>query len=231
MTITLSATNSQGYASPVGITVDPVIMTVRDNALMFLMIKRKDDVEKGKLALPGGFIGADESAKNTAIRKLYEKTNVNLSHTHIEQLETFTDPHRDPRGWIPSIAYIALLPHMSLPDNSVGIWLKSKNLIREKNHIAFDHYGIINKALERIQGKLWFSNIARGFLDENFTLREAREVYEAISGKEYNPSNFNRDLKASGLIKPAYGKKKKSSNTSGRPASFYSFTSKQLEWK
>src|SRR4051812_16064756 len=97
-----TATNSEGYASPAALAVDTAVLTVRDGKVMALTVARED----GLLSLPGGFVGSGERPAETALRKLGEKTG--LRDTYIEQLGAFADPGRDPRGWIPSIAYLAL---------------------------------------------------------------------------------------------------------------------------
>src|SRR5688572_20390020 len=91
------ATNSEGYAAPVALAVDAVVLTVRDGDLLALVVRRED----GEVALPGGFVGERERPQDTVKRKLREKTG--LGDMYLEQLGAFADPGRDPRGWIPSI--------------------------------------------------------------------------------------------------------------------------------
>src|SRR3954449_3684044 len=100
--MTWTATNSEGYRAPVGLATDVVVLTVHRGELRVLLTQRPD----GELALPGGFVGPTESPAATALRKLQEKAGV--GEVYLEQLATFADPTRDPRGWIPSVAFVAL---------------------------------------------------------------------------------------------------------------------------
>ena len=109
----LTARNSAGYDAPVGLAADPVVFTLVDGDLSVLLARRTEEPQRGSFALPGGFVGAAESPRETAERKLLEKTGV--GSVHLEQLRTYASPDRDPRGWLPSIAYLALVPPESLP--------------------------------------------------------------------------------------------------------------------
>ena len=217
----LTAKNNAGYQTPAAVAADPVIFTVIDNQLAVLLLQRLESPDNDLWMLPGGFVGTTESADACAARKLNEKTG--LRSGYLEQLRTYSAPQRDPRGWIPSIAFLALVHAEALPASSKGRW----HLISDLPKIAFDHQQIIADANERLTGKLWYSNIAMGLLPEEFTLGEARTVYQAITGYSYDPANFARDIKASGLVK-ATGKKK--SGSRGRPGSTFRFCSQEPEW-
>jgi 8-oxo-dGTP diphosphatase len=212
-----SAENSEGYAAPVGLTVDVVVLTVLSGSLSVLLVKRSG----GSLALPGGFVGARESPATTALRKLEEKTGV--GDVYIEQLGAYAEPGRDPRGWIPTIAYLALVPPSTSPSDPDARWAEVGSLPA----LAFDHAEIVAAALDRVRGKLWWSNVAVGILPGAFVLSEAREVYQAISGARYDPATFARDLQATGLIEPT-GKQRRPER--GRPAAEFRFKSADLEW-
>ena len=99
-----TAVNSEGYPAPAALAVDTVVLTVREGRLSALAVRGAG----GALALPGGLVGQDERPVDTARRKLLEKTG--LRRGYLEQLGAFADPGRDPRGWIPSIAYLAFVP-------------------------------------------------------------------------------------------------------------------------
>jgi 8-oxo-dGTP diphosphatase len=152
----------------------------------------------------------------TARRKLAETTG--FDQPYLEQLATFADPGRDPRGWIPSIAHLALVPPAGR-----GEWARVADL----SPLAFDHARIVEAALDRVRGKLWWSNVAVGILPGAFTLSEARAVYEAIAGVEYDPATFSRDLRATGLIEPT-GEVR--AEARGRPAALYRFRAHVPRW-
>src|SRR4051794_9217430 len=212
-----TAMNSEGYAAPVALAVDTVVLTVRDGQMLALVVGRGD----GTLALPGGFVGPDERPDDTARRKLSEKTG--LGDTYVEQLGAFADPGRDPRGWIPSIAYLALVPPDTAATDPSARWVRA----RGRRRLAYDHRKILKSALERLEGKLWWSNITVGILPESFTMSEARRVYEAIAGITYDAGTFARDLKATGLV-VATGDQR--AGGTGRPGSLYRFKSRRQTW-
>jgi 8-oxo-dGTP diphosphatase len=215
--MTWSATNSEGYPAPAALAVDIAVLTVRDHELWALVVERPE----GGLALPGGFVGPTESPEVTAARKLREKTG--LADVRLEQLATFADPGRDPRGWIPSVAYLALVPPPTEPLDPAARWVR----VRRHGRLAFDHEAILRTAIDRLTGKLWWSNVAVGILPGEFPLADAREVYEAIAGVSYDPATFGRDLRATGLIEPT-GEMRRESR--GRPAAVYRFKQRNAAW-
>jgi 8-oxo-dGTP diphosphatase len=212
-----TAVNSAGYAAPAALAVDVVVLTVRGGVLSFLTVSAAD----GTLVLPGGFVGESESTDDTAARKLAEKSG--LQGLYLEQLATFADPGRDPRGWIPTVAYLALVPAGVEPADPGAGWTATEH----HPPLGFDHDRILDRALERLEGKLWWSNVAVGILRDPFTLAEARAVYEAISGATYDASTFARDLRATGLIEAAG---QHARHTGGRPAALYRFTTSAPTW-
>jgi 8-oxo-dGTP diphosphatase len=213
-----TATNSEGYDAPAALATDVVVLTARDGSLLALTVAREGGEER---ALPGGFVGAGERPLDTALRKLQEKTG--LQAPYVEQLGAFADPGRDARGWIPSIAYLALVPPgTEVPDASAR-WIPA----RGDTPLAFDHSEVLAAAVDRLEGKLWWSNITVGILPGPFALSDARRVYEAVAQTRYDPATFGRDLKATGLIE-ATGDQR--AVGPGRPAAMYRFTSDRPAW-
>jgi 8-oxo-dGTP diphosphatase len=212
-----TATNSEGYEAPVALAIDAVVLTVRDGALRVLTI----DGGGGRRALPGGFVGAGETPEVTARRKLREKTG--LDDVYLEQLATFADPGRDPRGWIPTVAHLALVPPQTTPTDPGARWMKAHGRVRW----AYDHRDIVRAAIERLEGKLWWSNVAVGVLPGAFTMTEARHVYEAIAGRSYDAATFARDLKATGLVEPTGDRR---AEGPGRPAALYRYRDSAPQW-
>ena len=95
----ITARNSAGYDAPIGLTADPVVFTLVGDRLAVLLARRLEEPQRGLFALPGGFVGTEESPAQTAERKLREKTGV--GSVHLEQLRTYAEPARDSRGWLP----------------------------------------------------------------------------------------------------------------------------------
>src|SRR5688500_13240664 len=100
---------------PIYVTVDVVLLTIRDERLQVLMVRRGSRPWRGWLALPGGFIRQTEDLPDGARRELREETGVRLGSAHLEQLGTFGAPRRDPRARTVSVAYLAVLPSLPQP--------------------------------------------------------------------------------------------------------------------
>jgi 8-oxo-dGTP diphosphatase len=198
----IRATNTAGYESPIGLTADPVVFTLLDGGLCVLLARRLEEPQRGMFALPGGFVGAVESPEQTAERKLREKTGV--GSVHLEQLRTYADPARDPRGWLPSIAYMALVRPETLPDDRPPDREASWHPVDALPSLALDHARIVSDGLwrlhARVADKSWFVAKAVGLLSEPFTLRDAQQLYEALRGEEVDAANFRRDIRATGLL-------------------------------
>ena len=198
----IQARNSADYESPIGLTADPVVFTLLSGRLSVLLARRLEEPQRGMFALPGGFVGTDESPEQTAERKLREKTGV--GSVHLEQLRTYADPRRDPRGWLPSIAYLALVAPEALPDEGPAGRDPSWHSVDSLPELALDHELIVDDGLWRLRArvadKTWFVRVGGGLLPERFTLAQAQRLYEALSGETVDPANFRRDIKATGLL-------------------------------
>jgi 8-oxo-dGTP diphosphatase len=216
----ISAANSAGYASPIGLTADPVVFTLLEGGLAVLLARRFEPPQRGMFALPGGFVGAEESPQQTAERKLTEKTGV--GPVHLEQLRTYAAPDRDPRGWLPSIAYVALVPPETLPADVPEGREASWHPVDALPELALDHGQLIEDGLWRLQyraaDKEWFVGVAGRLLPEEFTLSQAQVLYEALRGEHVDTANFRRDVKATDLLEPT-GQVR--SEGPGRPATLY----------
>ncbi len=198
----ITARNSAGYDAPIGLTADPVVFTLAEGRLSVLLARRLEEPQRGMFALPGGFVGTDEAPEQTAERKLREKTGV--GSVHLEQLRTYADPQRDPRGWLPSIAYMALIAPEALPEDRPADREAGWHPVDDLPQLALDHDGIVDDGLwrlhARVADKAWFVAVGGGLLPERFTLRQAQVLYEALRGESVDPANFRRDVRATGLL-------------------------------
>lgn len=191
------------------VTVDVVIMSVRDGALRVLLVERGGEPFAGSWALPGGFIEPDEDAHGAAVRELAEETGVAADGFHLEQLATYSAPDRDPRMRVVSIAHLAFAP--DLPDPSEGSdavaarWWSVEDLLDDPDapRLAFDHEQILRDALERVRAKLEYTTLATRFLAEPFTIAELRAVYTAVWGAPPDRIGFTRRVLATdGFVEP-----------------------------
>jgi len=194
-----------------GVTVDLSIFTIRDGKLQVLLIERGNHPEKGKWALPGGFVNPDESLDRAVRRELQEETGVDLEATgYLEQVKSYGYPGRDPRGSVVSTLYAALIPNDYLPepeaadDAAKARFVPVEEAQSSGYTLAFDHEMLLRDALLRIRSKIEYSPVVFDFLDtEPFTIEELRAVYEAVWGMQILPSDFRRRIsQAQGALIP-----------------------------
>ncbi|MDE1874941.1 MAG: NUDIX hydrolase [Patescibacteria group bacterium] len=205
------------------VTVDVVIFTVEDGALKALIIKRAREPFQGSPALPGGFIRRGETSVTAAERILADKAGV--KDVYLEQLYTFDEPHRDPRGPVFSVTYFALAPRDEIRIAETAETQKPRfSPVSALPKLAFDHNNIIGYAVERLRSKLEYTNAAYSLLPKSFTLTELQKIYEAIVNRDLDKRNFRKKFKELGLIEPT-GSKSKGGRR--RPAELYRFKSRK----
>lgn len=207
------------------VTVDIVLLTIENDRLKVLLIKRENAPYKGAEALPGGYLFQGETTKDAALRVLGEKAGV--TDVYLEQLYTFDTPGRDPRGPVFSVAYLALVP-FPLPILPGAVHTQTPELydIARLPKLAFDHRSIVTYAIERIRGKLEYTTIGCGMLPEYFTLSDLQKVYEVILGKKLDKRNFRKKIDQLGFLKET---KEKQTGKRQRPAKLYTLKSKDLK--
>ena len=208
------------------VTVDVVAFAINQDVLEVLLIKRKYDPFRNSWALPGGFItNNDKTLEFAAKRELEEETNV--SNVYLEQLYTFGDCDRDPRGRTVTVAYLALLRanevELKAATDASGVsWWPVDSL----PELAFDHALILNSALERIKYKIEYSPCIFSLLPEMFSLRELQNAYEVILGREIDNRSFRKKFLSTGVL---IDRNKLSRGKSHRPARLYSFSESEFE--
>lgn len=206
------------YPRP-ALTVDCVIFGYdTGQPLKVLLIQRSLPPFEGQWALPGGFVDMAENLEAAALRELEEETG--MTDVFIEQLYTFGDPSRDPRGRVVSVAYYALVnlsehPLRASSDaRSVG-WFPAYQLPA----LAFDHAGIVETAIQRLRGKLRYQPIGFELLPEEFTLTQLQDLYEAVLGIPLNKRNFRTRILKMGVLEEVGVQE----GVSHRPARLYRF--------
>ncbi|MFN8494596.1 MAG: NUDIX domain-containing protein [Caldilineaceae bacterium] len=214
------------YPRP-AVTVDIILFTFHDNDLKVLLIRRNGEPFKGKWALPGGFVNMDEDLDTAALRELAEETNV--TDVYLEQLYTFGDPDRDPRGRVITVAYFALLS----TDQAAQLHIKSASDADDARwwsmyalpELAFDHAPILQYALQRLRWKLEWTALGFLLLPAEFTLSELQKVYETVLNEPLDKRNFRRKMLATDVLEET-GNIREGDH---RPAKLYRFTAKAIE--
>ena len=208
------------YPRP-ALTVDIVVFTLRDNHLEVLLVQRGAEPFKELWALPGGFVQMAESLEAAASRELEEETGV--QDAYLEQLYTYGDPQRDPRGRIVSVAYFSLIPSGRTirpeggSDAASADWFPIDNL----PPLAFDHSNILDYALRRLRYKLEYSAVGFELLPDTFTLTQIQSTYEIILGEKLDKRNFRRRILEANIIEPT----ESLHSGEGRPARLYRYRS------
>lgn len=186
------------HARP-AVTVDCAVFGFDESDLKVLLVKRDLEPFRGTWALPGGFVKMDENLEEAARRELKEETGI--ERLYLEQLYTFGDPDRDPRGRVISVAYCALVKlsdHLlaAATDASDAAWFA----VNDIPSLAFDHDSIVDVALKRLKGKVRYQPIGFELLPTKFTLSELQHLYEAILESPLDKRNFRKKILGTGLL-------------------------------
>jgi 8-oxo-dGTP diphosphatase len=208
------------------VSVDLVVLTVRDEALCALVVRRGIEPHRGAWALPGGFVHDDEGLEEAAARELAEETGMRLGSVHVEQLATYGAPGRDPRARVVTVAYLALAPDLPVPaagsDATDAQWCRVDTLLAgdgPADSLAFDHAEILRDGVERARSKLEYSPLGAAFCAVEFTVAELRRVYEIVWGERLDPRNFHRKVtKTEAFLEPTGST---TTRDGGRPAQLF----------
>lgn len=197
-------------------TVDVVLLTLQQGRLQVALVRRERAPFAGALALPGGYIHAqdDADAQASAARVLRDKAG--LQSPYLEQLATFSGPVRDPRGWSVAVAYCALVPPEVLVQAAAQVTLVAVDALPP---LPFDHRQIIDTAVQRVRSKSQYSSLPVHLCTEPFTLPQLQAVYEAVLGEPINKVSFRRKVDELAMLEAVPG----ALQTGGahRPAQLY----------
>jgi 8-oxo-dGTP diphosphatase len=200
------------------VAVDVVAIALADDGdgagtPVFLALRRPRPPFAGDWALPGTLVREDEDLEEAVLRILADGPGLPRPR-HLEQLATFGAVDRDPRGRVFSTSYLALVPR-PVPVRETAAWRP----VADVPALAFDHALILQSALDRLRGKLSYSNVAYGLLPDTFTLSELQAVYEAVLGRELDKRNFRKKVLSLGVLAEAEGQRR----GAHRPAQLYRF--------
>jgi ADP-ribose pyrophosphatase YjhB (NUDIX family) len=200
------------------------VLQVRQGRLQTLLWQRARQPFLGAWALPGGRLGATEPLEASILRQLAEKVDVR-DVSHLEQLETLSEPDRHPAERLVATAYLGLVPagiDPGVPEDTA--W----HPVDDLPQLAFDHLAIVLAARERLRAKLSYTNIGFALAPPAFTIAELRRLYRAALGHDVSPTNLQRVLVRRRLLEPT-GELRAPGRAGGRPAAVYRFSTDDLE--
>ena len=194
--MTVKGTYTYDYPRP-AVTTDCVIFGYDGKELKVLLIERGIEPFKGCWAFPGGFLNMDEDALAGARRELKEETG--LEDAFIEQFHTFSEPGRDPRGRVITIAHYALVKIQDVKggdDAAQARWFP----IGEVPPLAFDHDRILRMAMRRLKERIHFEPVGFELLPDVFTMPQLQNLYESILEVHFDRRNFASKMLKLGIL-------------------------------
>jgi len=208
------------------VTVDAIVFGYsKSDGISVLLVQRKYEPFKNLWALPGGFVGENESLEEAVKRELSEETGIKLNY--LEQLYTFGDPGRDPRQRIISVAYFGLVKTSQYQELKASTdaenaqWFSVKKL----PSLAFDDKKIFSVAMERLRAKVRYQPIGFELLDKKFPFSDLEKLYTALLDKEMNRRNFSKKILSFGFLEETG--ELTTPEGKGRPSKIYRFNQKR----
>jgi ADP-ribose pyrophosphatase YjhB (NUDIX family) len=201
-----------------------VVFQVRAGKLQALLWQRAKEPFAGDWSLPGGYLDPGETLEQSIRRHLAGKVDVR-ELSHLEQLETRSDPQRHPKEWQLATAYLGIVPlgvDPALPEDT------NWHSVDRLPTLAFDHEAITLAGRDRLRAKLSYTNIGFALAPETFTLSELRDVYSAALGHDVSATNLQRVLVRRGVLETT-GERREPGRAGGRPAALFRFSTPKLE--
>src|ERR671924_475458 len=214
---------SEAKTAPSHVTL-AVVLQVRNDILQVLLWQRAREPFAGAWSLPGGYLDPDETLEESIRRHLAVKVDVR-ELAHLEQLETLSDPGRNPLEWELATAYLGLVPadvDPAVPEDTT--WHPVSRL----PELAFDHRAIVLAGRDRLRAKLSYTNAGFALAPPEFTLSELREIYVAALGHGVSATNLQRVLLRRRVLEET-GDRRAPGRAGGRPAELFRFRSPRLE--
>lgn len=191
------------------VTVDVVLFALRDKQLHVVLARRPNEPYAGQWALPGGYVHKQEDTDSlaAALRVLRSKTGI--APPYLEQLYSFADGARDPRGWSVSLSYFALVDRAVLVSAQSAVADSPFDLVdvNAVPRLSFDHNRILDVALKRLRDKSAYSTLPCYLLPEQFTFAQVHETYEHVMGVALDKSAFRRKLTEMDVLQECLGQR------------------------
>jgi ADP-ribose pyrophosphatase YjhB (NUDIX family) len=200
-----------------------VVLQVRDGALQVLLWQRALEPFNGRWSLPGGYLEQGETLEQSIRRHLAAKVDVR-ELSHLEQLDTRSEPERVPDEWQLATSYLGLVPSdadPSLPEDTA--W----HTVDRLPPTAFDHGEIVVAGRDRLRAKLSYTNAGFALAPETFTISQLRQLYAAALDHDVSATNLQRVLLRRDVLEPT-GSRREPGRSGGRPASLFRFRRREL---
>ncbi|MBN9385319.1 MAG: NUDIX hydrolase [Chitinophagaceae bacterium] len=180
------------YRNP-ALAIDLVVFGYHENMLSVLLLNRNEEPFKNGWTLPGAFLQMEERFLEACGRIL--KTKLGIGRLFLEQLYSFDEPDRDPRGRVISVTYFALVNPGKF-EIAAGKMANDASWhdVKKMPELGFDHKDIFRKALERLRSKILYFPVGFELLDDMFTMTELHELYECILDISIDRRNFRRKI-------------------------------------
>ena len=211
------------------LATDVVLFALKDNELFvrLITVDRPPAFPEGSRGFPGGLILPNETAEQAAARIIEQKADISAKKIYTDQLYTFSEIDRDPRGRVVAVSYIALTSWDDLSpkeryDGPESFWVKAK----EVKGLAYDHDKMLEVALKRLQSKIRYTTVIGKLMGKEFTLGELERAYETILGEEQDKRNFRKKIAKLNILKELPYKQ---TGEAFRPARLYQFKSGEVK--
>ncbi|MFP4059628.1 MAG: NUDIX hydrolase [Bacteroidales bacterium] len=205
------------------LAVDCIIFGYENEQLKLLLFKREIEPAKNKWSLIGGWVKADETVEDAAKRILENISS--LQNIYMEQVQTYSDPARDPGGRVISVAFYALInmtsENVMKVEGSNVKWISICSL----PGLIFDHDQMVSDALDKLRAKASHEFIVKSLLPKKFTLLQLRELYNALFQKEFDPGNFRKKVLSMNVLERL---REKNFGESKKGAHYYRFKEDEI---
>lgn len=191
------------------VTVDVVLFALHDKKLHVVLSRRANEPFAGQWALPGGYVHKQEDADSLTAAQRVLHTKTGIAPPYLEQLYSFADGARDPRGWSVSLSYFALVDQTVLTEAQLIAPSLSFDLVdvHAVPRLSFDHNRIFDIALKRLRDKSSYSTLPCYLLPEQFTFSQVHETYEHVMGVGLDKSAFRRKLTEMDVLEECIGQR------------------------
>ena len=208
------------------LAADVALFTIKEGRLLVRLIRVKRPPHyPNNPGLPGGLLHPKDTADEAAVAHVEEKAHIDMSKAYIEQLYTFSEVDRDPRGRVVAVAYSAYVPWEKLSDaeraDTPDSWWAP---VAATKKLAYDHDEILAAAVERLRSRAAYTTLIQKLMPKEFTLTELEQAYESVVATQLDKRNFRKKILKLGVLSPLPHKK------AGRfrPAQLYKFASPKV---